>query len=540
MRVPTYDRKLQLNNSGGGRFLTAQLSPSAMAAPGLALAKVGEKLVDIGMEKQKLQAKSQLQEAETQLQLDMQELSMEALRADDPVAAEQGFEDKLDGLVKNFMTGKRLSASNQPFLSNKLARNEFIASSQRLIGAALIDFRKQNNVRITDMGRANLDTEAKSAISIATNTAADITARAEAYSSIFAVNENPKYGGILQRGSTGGLFDSKAVATRFDDYGDQIVRGTALNLFKGADSATKVAMDIANGKSTDTVLNSALNQLAPDKRQKAISELLTLAKAMDTDKRQRKEADEKAENAALEDKFKSIINIDRANEDEKKVALATHKELLGEDWYTAEKRKQAETILGIAPDADKPGAEKSDKGALNTLILLDQKNELTMGAVNALKDKLTNSDYEQYLKAVITENKEAKTAAKARIAAAFNYQEFKEVDGMSSVSDMAYQEAVGQLMDWTDQNPQATYRQIIDYSKSLITAGKAEFVQAMSEQAVLSLQNQNRMLFKNQPIRFDPERPVASALEDLAQRQQTMPVLGLTKQLIQFKKAGVK
>lgn len=545
MRVPVYQTQAKRSQAGGGQFLTASLASNAMSGTAEALGAVGDMISEISIKKMQIQTQTQIDEAENSMLLELNEIKQEALKLPDPVAAEEATKTKMNNLLQKYSSGRAINkATGNPMLSGRNAKARFIAKGQALLSTATIDFVKANNARIVEQDRVNLDNAVDKSVQIASDTSLDVTQRADAFSNIFDMSEQPdgKVSGILAKGKAGGTLDAKSFMTRLDQATESIVRGTALNLMRGSDDATATMLQIVAGESTDIVLNSALSQMDPGDKGKVVSSLMTLAEKIDTERRQQREANDKIADKANGDMFSQIINVDKTNDDAIAAAKTKHKTLLENNWYKPNQRDQAEKVLGLNKKPAKESPAKSDRNSIRVLRTALRENMLTPEMVENHKSTLSDSDYEQYLGFLDSEKKEGVTAARTSIKNATRYNEFKDSnDVLSGASEGAYFRSIGELDTWlnTPEGKQSTYQTVLAKAREINKANEQEFKDDMKA-ALIAYLTQLSTMASYDGLPVDVNTPAATALTHLSQMNQSMIVVNLTSQIRSYQKIGIE
>lgn len=543
MRVPTYNRQVKRNNAGGGQLLTASVSASAAAAPGKAMSQMGDLLAEIGIKKMQVQTQNQVDQAEARMLEELAGIQQDALRSPDPVAAEQETKDKMNALLKKYTNGLAVDGNNQPLLTGRNAKAKFMSRGQELVSAQIIDFTKQNNSRIVEFDRGNLDTAIDKSVKAISNTSLDVQARAEAFSKLFNTRD-----GTIALGKTNGTIDDKGFMTRVDTATEQIVRGTALSLFQSSDSATAVALQITNGESTDLVLNSALAQMDSDDKQKVLNSLFTLAEKIDTERREKSEAADIAADENNKSLFSKIINTDTSDEKALAEGIAMHKTLLENNWYNATQRKNAEAVLGLKKtETNEDTKVETTRNAARVIGNAKSNNTLSAEMIESLAGELSDSDYKQAYKDLEQENAEGYQAAKALISAATKYNEFKDSNNaLGDASDMMYQESLLTLNEWLNTPKDqgggqgATYQEVFKKARQINKDNAEEFKGMMKDALISYLTTTQSLGTKFQSLPIDVDNPAQSALEWAAGQEQDAVVIGLIRIIKSYKKQGIR
>jgi hypothetical protein len=543
MRVPTYNRQVKRNDAGGGQLFNASVSASAAAAPGKAMSQMGDLIAEIGIKKMQIQTQNQVDQAEAMMLQELSDIQQDALRSPDPVAAEQETKDKMNGLLKKYNSGLAVSGNNQPLLSGRNAKARFMSRGQELVSAQIIDFTKQNNTRIVEFDRGNLDTAIDKSVKTISNTSLDVAARGMAFSKLFDTTD-----GTIAVGKTRGTIDDEGFMTRVDTATEQIVRGTALSLFQGSDSATAVALQITNGESTDLVLNSALAQMDSDDKQKVLNSLFTLAEKIDTERREKSEAADIAADENNKSLFSKIINTDTSDEKALAEGIAMHKTLLENNWYEPTQRKNAEAVLGLKKtETNEDTKIETTRNAARVIGNAKSNNTLSAEMIESLAGELSNSDYKQAYKDLEQENSEGYQAAKALISSATKYSEFKDTNNaLGDASDMMYQESLLALNEWMN-TPKAegggqggTYQQVFKKAREINKENAEEFKGMLKDALISYLTTTQSLGAKFEDLTIDVDNPAKSALEWAAGKEQDAVIVGLVRIIKSYQKQGIR
>lgn len=278
---------------------------------------------------------------------------------------------------------------------------------------------------------------------------------------------------------------------------DDTVRQTFLGIMTEAPSAEAVVLQIAEGDIQDPVMQSVINQMDVGDQVKLIGDMFTLGNKIDTERREKEEADEEAADEENKKNFQTIINVDTADAEAMTAAKALHKELLKDNFYTAAKRNAAEKVLGLQKTT--AGTDvKTTKDAVRALNKADNDNTLTVALVDTFADKLSTTDYNAYFKRAITEGKEGRTAAKGLIGSRLRYNEFKDSNNaLGDASDAMYQQSMFELDDWLNtpsEGAGATYQATVKKAREIIAANDVEYKQMMGEALTSYLLGQQRTM----------------------------------------------
>ena len=543
MRVPTYSRQVRRNNAGGGGLLNVSVSSAAAAATGRAISEAGNLMAEIGIKKMQVQTQMQVDRAEAVMIERLSEIQENALQSNDPVGVEQSTKDDMNRLLKTFTSGLARDGNNEPLLSGRNAKARFLSVGQQLVSGQIIDFTKKNNKRIVEVDRGNLDNDIEKKVKQISDTNTDLGQRAMLFGQVFNTTN-----GIIAKGKQAGTIDDKGFMTRVDQATEQIVRGVALSLFKSSDDATSVALQIANGESTDTVLNTALSQMDADDKQTVVDSLFTTAEKIDTERREQEEADDLAADANNLKMYKEIINTDMDNAEEVKGSKAKFKTLLENNWFTKTQRTAAEAVLGInkkRSNEDEP--IETTRRATKILGLAKLNNTFSAELIDSLSGELDDTDYKQALNDLEQENKEGMQAARSLIATATRYNEFKDTNNaLGTASDLMYQESLLELQTWMntpkDQNggQGASYQQVFKKALDINKKNAGEFKKMMKDALIGYLTQTQGLGEKYSTLPVDLDNPAQAALDWADTQEQTLEITSLIQVIRSYNKIGIQ
>ena len=545
MRVPTYSRQVRRNNAGGGGLLNVSVSSAAAAATGRAISEAGNLMAEIGIKKMQVQTQMQVDRAEAVMIERLSEIQENALQSNDPVGVEQSTKDDMNRLLKTFTSGLARDGNNEPLLSGRNAKARFLSVGQQLVSGQIIDFTKKNNKRIVEVDRGNLDNDIEKKVKQISDTNTDLGQRAMLFGQVFNTTN-----GIIAKGKQAGTIDDKGFMTRVDQATEQIVRGVALSLFKSSDDATSVALQILNGESTDTVLNTALSQMDADDKQTVVDSLFTTAEKIDTERREQEEADDLAADANNLKMYKEIINTDMDNAEEVKGSKAKFKTLLENNWFTKTQRTAAEAVLGInkkRSNEDEP--IETTRRATKILGLAKLNNTFSAELIDSLSGELDDTDYKQALNDLEQENKEGMQAARSLIATATRYNEFKDTNNaLGTASDLMYQESLLELQTWMntpktntqDGGQGASYQQVFKKALDINKKNAEEFKKMMKDALITYITQTQGLGEKYSTLPVDLDSPAQAALDWAATQEQTLEITSLIQVIRSYNKIGIQ
>ena len=316
---------------------------------------------------------------------------------------------------------------------------------------------------------------------------------------------------------------------------DDTVRAIGLSMLTRSPDATAAFLQMAEGDVDDPVLESAFTMMDAGDRIKVLNDLDTLAKKIDTERREKEEADENA--AAAENKlaYRTIINVDKNNPTALEAAKRAHQQLIARNFYTATERKAAEYFLGLN---DKPGGTetKTTKDAIKTLRNADLRNEVTLDLVASLANELSVSDFDKYSKLAVTEASDGLKRAKELISSNLKYNEFKDsTNALGDAADMMFAQSTEELLTWLETDGVGSnYNEIVAKAREINADNAAEYKVLMKEALISYLESTKSNLFRDLPI--DPENPIEAAKTYLAKQEQDMLVDGVVRVIKSYEK----
>ena len=276
---------------------------------------------------------------------------------------------------------------------------------------------------------------------------------------------------------------------------DDTVRAIGLSMLTKSPDATAAFLQMAEGDVDDPVLESAFTMMDAGDRIKVLNDLDTLAKKIDTERREKEEADENAATAENKLNYKTIINVDKTNAADLNTAKRLHKELIDRNFYTPTERKAAEYFLGLN---DKPGGTetKTTKNAIKILRNADLRNEVTLDLVVSLANELSVSDFDKYSKLAVTEATEGFKRAKDLIAANLKYNEFKDsTNALGNAADRMFAQSTEELITWLETDGVGSnYNQIVAKAREINADNAVEYKELMSEAITSYLQGQSVLM----------------------------------------------
>ena len=528
MRVPTYQAQVKRSDAGSGQMITAQLNPNTMAAPSLLLADAGNKLAAYGVELYKIQADTQLGLASDMLTSEAQAIADNALdpaNNRDPVLAQEKAEAQISALFSQYTSGTKMNGT-EPLMTNKTARTQFAANGYKIMSDIIRQLRKDNAPNIKNTAVINTDRIIQNGVDKMSNLNLSLSDRQNAYVDVFDMTF-----GAIAAGGNSGYFDSKGMGARADNAADDIVRGIAANLMEApGNSPETVAAAVELGKVTDPIFNKVYDQLTEKQKQTVIKDLYDLADARITRAEAKKEAEEKELSDQLEDAYMFIINQGATN---KTQAMLNHEILMGNNYYTPEKKAHAEAVLGINR---KEAPKTSSMESLRILRTAISMNTFSAKMLEYHQAFLNNNDREIFLKELENERNEGRTNALSILKNFTGYQDNKDTTSrLGQAADLLYNQAKIQLEERINQRNEAgkttSYAEYRVVAQQIKTEMQAEVQQTVTTSVLADFQSDFSIrIFGVVPQ--DPDRPIGAILDHLAGIQpQNMLITGKVLEL---------
>ena len=316
---------------------------------------------------------------------------------------------------------------------------------------------------------------------------------------------------------------------------DDTVRAIGLSMLTKSPDATAAFLQMAEGDVDDPVLESAFTMMDAGDRIKVLNDLDTLAKKIDTERREKEEAGENAAAAENKRAYRTIINVDKNNATALEAAKRVHQQLIARNFYTATERKAAEYFLGLN---DKPGGTetKTTKDAIKTLRNADLRNQVTLQLVANLANELSVSDFDKYSKLAVTEASDGLKRAKDLISSNLKYNEFKDsTNALGDAADMMFAQSTEELLTWLETDGVGSnYNEIVAKAREINADNAAEYKVLMKDALIQFLRGQKNTLFPELPI--DEENPIQAARAYLATQPQDIVVDGVVRNLQAYEK----
>ena len=288
MKVPTYEARQQAPRQGQGRFLTAQLSPSAMIAPSRAaadqaqqLARTGDKIAEFGFKKLEAGAKQEAFEEVSNYGVELATAEGNFLQSN-VSTAEQEYKKESQRLYKKYASK----------LKNSYARSSFASNAIKLQSQSTINFVRKNNARVIAQAETNISNDLNSNLKIATNPNNKMQLRREALAENFFILQEAK--------NTLGPEKHKT----FADTMYMSLANDTLSFFINIkpENAEEIVDNFRENKSTDDILQAARNNLSETEVSKIatnIEKIIRSNRERENDIEQRQQDEEKDKDRKL-------------------------------------------------------------------------------------------------------------------------------------------------------------------------------------------------------------------------------------------------
>jgi len=324
------------------------------------------------------------------------------------------------------------------------------------------------------------------------------------------------------------------MGARADNAADDIVRGIAAKLMEAPENDPEtVAAAVEYGVVTDPIFNKVYDQLTEKQKQTVIKDLYDLADARTTRAENKKDAEEKELNDQLEDAYMFIINQGTTN---KTQALFNHEVLMGNNYYTPEKKAHAEAVLGINR---KEAPTKSSRKAMTTIRTAIEQNTFSAKMLEYHSSELSDPDYESFLKELENERNEGRTNALSILKNFTGYQENKDTTSrLGQAADLLYNQAKMKLEERINKRNQdrisTSYAEYRVVAQDIKAEMQAEVQQTVTTSVLADFQSDFSIrIFGVVPQ--DPDRPIGAILDHLADIQpQNMLITGKVLELKQI------
>ena len=551
MRVPTYKQQTGFGiRGGGGRRITASINPNAASAVGQALGDVGDAFTEIYMKKLEIEADTEVDTAKRAIVAEFEQEKSKALVSENPIQAEREAKGNMRTILKQYSMGLKVNpTTGKPFLSSKKSQSRFMSVGQEVYSSAIIDYVKKNNSRIIEVNKANISSSTDEAV-VGIVSSSDKKVQAENFKKVFSTDE--KAPGILLKSLINGSFTAKEYSTAVDVASEKLVDGLVAKILKNAPDASVAAMEIVDGKSEDTVLNNAIKMI--DKQGALNKRILALGDKIDKNREEEKKKTADENEAINKKRYKSIINADVDNVNERSAALAAHRIHISEDAYeTPAQREAVEEFLGIGDSDDDNGLTKSDKTAVETITILDSRNQLTMTAIKNLKPKLTTGEYKAAIKAFIKEQDDGYKKAVDMLKDATRYNENMDVYSVAGEATKSLFIDGKKALDTfvkkrrkKESTADIPFNDFIDAMDDIIKAKDEDFRKVMRDALYRYLDTLTAATYKpsfgGKTFTYDPARPIKTSRDFVTSsgaKATDITIQALEVQLKMFEKFNI-
>ena len=548
MRVPTYKQQTSFTTKGGGgRFLTAQINPSVMAKQGQVISEIGDDITRIGLRKLEVETDTEVNVAKRAMNTELYLIREKFLKSENPVKAELKAKAEMQTLLKQYVNGTKINpATTEPYISTNKSKARFLSVGQDLLSSNILEYVKENNKLITEVNKANISDTTNELVKSAID-ADNFGEFNQRYQQIFSVNDkNP---GVLRLALTNGDYDQKEYATAFDKTAEILVDGLILKKLKSSPSALAAAIEIFDDPSANVAITNALGLLdnKADKRAKVIK----LAKQIDDEKVQEIEKEEKEQIEKNDKIYAEIINSDLDNEDKRSAAISKHKILKTQNYYeSTSKLNETEKLLGIQENKTNSDTKKSDRATIALLDKLDRNNLLTVAALEKEAEKLSDTDYKNYLKRIQTEINDGFKEAHNMFKVELNYNENLDDNSAAGKSiQLLYNQALQKLQAWKRSENKAgreiTFNSTLDKADDIIDQNKLAYRKIMKESLISYLGNIKSQLERKIPgFTFDLNKPYQSTIDAISTLgnpalSDDLIIKGVYQNLLGYKKFNV-
>nr|BAR32598.1 hypothetical protein [uncultured Mediterranean phage uvMED] len=510
MKVPTYEAQSARPRQGSGQFLTAQLSASAMTAPGRAyaeqgqnIASKGEQLREFAFKKAQISADSEAKEKALQLEVELAQAEIDASKDSNPQRAEQTYLNKARTLTNKFQSG----------LSNSLTRSAFNSQAGRINAQSRVRFMKANNARVVEIKKTLLTDNTNDMVKAATDLSQSPASR-----------ELSRDRGILYITDAAKDLGPAEVANRLALYHEDLVQNTlAQHINKPGQDVLQVVKSFREGTLNDSVLQAAAKELTPEKLNSIAKAATTQANAIIKMRVNMREEKEAQESVANDKTYNSIVNVDTSNAAALKQARDNHARLKSAGYYAKPAHRKAVDDLLEDPKAATGGTfpKASDETAKVEAELTEKESTNTLSYEELIKNKtkVTEQFYKSMLNTLETERSEAERDAIADFSDTFRYTEAADAKLMGTPSRQAYMKARKEIRRFIREKPKASYKDVMDKSAEIIKSQKQDFMAKFERYKRTSLTAAYSLLTENMRGRIP--NPATATVEELSRAVAT-------------------
>ncbi len=470
MKVPTYQSKAAIPTQGRGLFLTAQLNAGAMMAPGLAnerqgqqLAQGGEQLAAWGFKKAQISAESEALTAATKMQVQLAQISEDALRS-----------PNIDAGAEQFRSKSKLATQEYgATMSNKLARTAFASQALKLKTRAMIDFNKANNKRVVAANIANVNETVTQEERVSSDINASPAARGAAYNNSLSIMENARVD-----------LGEEDYAKRVNEINENAARDTlTAYISQPGANVLSIVKSFRQGTLDDFVIKSASKNLSVEQIAKIADGGVQRANRIIKLRTSQRKEEEKQASAVNDEIYGFIVNTDFTDELSKSIAEEDFERLKAANYFETPAKLAAVAALfdedapGTFPkqsdETDRVESELSLAASLDTLTydeLLDAKAEGT----------ITREFYNQQIVGLESEFSQSRNAAIKEFSIAFKYSELADKGGpLQALSRQSFYKASYLLNQWAEKNRTASRAEVLEKGESIVEGLQEKFKAGM-------------------------------------------------------------
>ena len=470
MKVPTYTSQAAIPRQGQGQFITAQLSSSAMTAPGRAFAdagaqmsqsgkqlqQIGEKVAEFGIKQQRITNEKNAADAADSFELDIEERREKALKFSDTEKAE-----------KYFLKGIKLKEeAYRKGLKRMQAKGFFTDKVNEIRTRAILNFRKEIRKRAVDQYKAILNRNEEYAL----RKGADVTTSE-------ALRQEALRKGIEQIQKAAPEIGFNEVQTRLEKFTQSTVSNTLTNMINAQNAdAIRIIGEFRSGNSSDPIIQDAQKLLTPDQTNKIADNALKMANRIVKARNDARKAAESQANAANNRLYNSIVNSDLSDPEQRKLALVAHERLLAAGYYkTPAKRMAVENLLDLIENG---GAFKATPESEELQADLEEKeslDRLTYDDLSAARGKVDPKFYGRMLQQLEGDRSQAEKNGIDLFKDAFMYTEQADAALLKTPSRMAFRKASLQFKEWVAQNRRASPDEVRAKARSIVKEMQDDF-----------------------------------------------------------------
>ena len=270
-----------------------------------------------------------------------------------------------------------------------------------------------------------------------------------------------------------------------------IAENTLKSIMSSASDANDVVFDLMEGNINDPILNLAWQNLPIEK--KAEIEKNARKEAEDIEKYKANAIKKTNDEIEADQKlfYKKMINETSYEE-----ALIRFNDLVEMNFFdTPAQIEAAEKYINKKKGGDdenwnyRTPTERSVPSTIRALATLDSRNELSLLVIDAYAEDLTQADYERYIGKLATEKNEGVESALTKFKNRFGFQDETDVDDrLAKVINAAFFDASDKINDYVEENPEATYQQILEKRNQILNESNEIFVNELQLQRIDDVQ----------------------------------------------------